>query len=295
MPAHHRKRRILMESLESRRLLASDFQNPRDSFDVNDDHSTTLLDVLTVINYLSRSGSHLPDLGPGETPERYWDANGDDRVTAGDALQILNHCQRSDHGQDHDPGGSGVIFVSADKHGQAGGIQFEREDIIAFDTDSQSWSMEFDGSNVGLSGADVNAFHFLSDHEILMAIDRSGRAELPGFGSVHVDPSDILKFTATSLGSQGELHVTASDPEGNETRLQYEEPSRPHFLTEIIDPLGRSGLRSEYDDSGRLIHMIDAGGQVVELIHDPNNFVETVKDQLGNPTTYEYDSDLATC
>ena len=84
--------------------------------------------------------------------------------------------------------------------------------------------------------------------------------------------------------------VAAIDREGNSTTFVYDEPSRSHFLTAVVDPLGRTGVRSEYDDQGRLVKMIDANGKQVELLHDPDNFTETVKDQLGNPTIYEYDS-----
>ena len=83
--------------------------------------------------------------------------------------------------------------------------------------------------------------------------------------------------------------VSVTDRLGNVTRLQYDAP-RPHYLTEVIDPLGRTGVRSEYDDKGRLVTMLDAAGNSVQLVHDPDNFVETVVDQLGNPTTYEYDT-----
>ena len=35
---------------------------------------------------------------------------------------------------------------------------------------------------------------------------------------------------------------------------------RAHFLTNIIDPFGRSALRLEYDDTGRLVTVRDANG-----------------------------------
>ena len=57
----------------------------------------------------------------------------------------------------------------------------------------------------------------------------------------------------------------------------------------MIDPLGRSGVRGEYDEQGRLVKLIDADGQEIRLVHDPDNSTETVYDQLGNPTIYEYD------
>ncbi|MCS7469110.1 putative Ig domain-containing protein [Stieleria sp. ICT_E10.1] len=83
--------------------------------------------------------------------------------------------------------------------------------------------------------------------------------------------------------------VAVTDRENNTTTFKYEQPTRPHYLTEIVDPLGRTGIRSEYDDLGRLVKMIDADDQSIELIHDPANFIDTVKNQLGHETTYEYD------
>jgi YD repeat-containing protein len=83
--------------------------------------------------------------------------------------------------------------------------------------------------------------------------------------------------------------VAVTDAEGNVTQFIYNEPRRVHFLTEVIDPLGRSGVRTEYDDQGRLVTLIDADGNPVGLAHDPDNFIETITDAAGNTTTFEYD------
>ncbi len=83
--------------------------------------------------------------------------------------------------------------------------------------------------------------------------------------------------------------VAVTDRAGNETQFVYAQPGRPHYLTEVIDPLGQSGVRTEYDDQGRLIRLIDAAGNPVQLAHDPDNFLETVTDALGHSTTFEYD------
>ena len=102
-----------------------------------------------------------------------------------------------------------------------------------------------------------------------------------------VDPNgDRVQY---EYDANGDL-VSVTDREGNVTRMVYGEPSRPHYLTEVIDPLGRTGIRSEYDAEGRLVKMIDANGAEVSLIHDPDNFVETIENQLGYATTYEYDN-----
>jgi YD repeat-containing protein len=91
-----------------------------------------------------------------------------------------------------------------------------------------------------------------------------------------------------SYDARGDL-VSVTDREGNVTRFVYRaDPA--HYLEQVVDPLGRTGVRSVYDDQGRLVRMVDASGKTVELIHDPDHFTETVKDQLGNPTVYEYDN-----
>jgi RHS repeat-associated protein len=110
------------------------------------------------------------------------------------------------------------------------------------------------------------------------------------------DPGGRITAVADPAGNRvryaydaaGDL-VSVTDREGNQTRFVYDLPGRPHYLTEVIDPLGRSGVRTEYDDRGRLVTLIDAAGKRVELAHDPANSLETVRDALGNPTIFEYD------
>ncbi|MCA9219106.1 MAG: hypothetical protein KDA71_02200, partial [Planctomycetales bacterium] len=47
----------LFETLEDRRMLASDFQNPRNRHDVNADRQVSPIDALLVINQLNATGS----------------------------------------------------------------------------------------------------------------------------------------------------------------------------------------------------------------------------------------------
>jgi RHS repeat-associated protein len=83
--------------------------------------------------------------------------------------------------------------------------------------------------------------------------------------------------------------VGVTDREDNTTEFVYDADDRPHYLEEIIDPLGRSGVKTEYDDKGRLQRMLDVNGEAVELVYDPDNSTQTVLDVFGNPTTYVYD------
>jgi RHS repeat-associated protein len=83
--------------------------------------------------------------------------------------------------------------------------------------------------------------------------------------------------------------VTVTDRSNNTTQFVYLS-SPAHYLNQVIDPLGRTGVRTDYDAQGRLTQMIDAAGKSVQLSYDPTHSLQTTKDQLGNTTTYEYDA-----
>ena len=83
--------------------------------------------------------------------------------------------------------------------------------------------------------------------------------------------------------------IGVTDREDNTTTFEYEEPTRVHFLTGIDDPLGRDVVRNEYDELGRLKRILDVNGEAVELVYDPDNSTQTVKDVFGYETFYEYD------
>lgn len=92
--------------------------------------------------------------------------------------------------------GSDVIYLSSTSNGKVGGIAFNDEDILAYNTLTKAWSIYFDGSDVGITG-DVNAFALMPDGSLLLSLDAP--ASLSGVGSV--DDSDIVRFTPTSLGA----------------------------------------------------------------------------------------------
>jgi hypothetical protein len=91
---------------------------------------------------------------------------------------------------------SKTIYVSSSSGGNAGGVAFRDEDILAHDPGNGTWAMVFDGSDVGLR-KDVNGFLMLDDGSILLTFNVAFSA--PGLGTV--DDSDILQFFPTSLGS----------------------------------------------------------------------------------------------
>ncbi len=77
------------------------------------------------------------------------------------------------------------------------------EDIVAFDTGAGSYTLRFDGSDVGLTGTTLDGFCLLPDGDILMTfasvVSIPGLIAGPGGGST-VDDSDVVTFTPSSLG-----------------------------------------------------------------------------------------------
>jgi YD repeat-containing protein len=80
-----------------------------------------------------------------------------------------------------------------------------------------------------------------------------------------------------------------TDREQNTTQFKYY-TSRPHFMQEVIDPLGRSGLKVEYDEAGRMKRLIDPEGNPIELTYNPEESIQIIQDAYNFPTIYKYDS-----
>lgn len=84
-----RARRLLLESLEDRRVFSVDWRNPVDSIDVNSDGNVSPIDALLVINYLNSGDSR--SLPPEHDPSKsYVDVSGDQTASPLDALLVIN-------------------------------------------------------------------------------------------------------------------------------------------------------------------------------------------------------------
>ena len=98
-----------------------------------------------------------------------------------------------------------IIYVSSTSGGAIGSLSFRDEDILVYNTDTLSWAMYMDGSDIGLARTDVDAFAILNDGSLLLSI--SVATSIPPLGIV--DDSDIVRFIPTSIGSdtQGLLEI----------------------------------------------------------------------------------------
>ena len=104
-----------------------------------------------------------------------------------------------------------VLYISSSSDGEVDGIRFRDEDILAFDSVSQSWTLLIDGSDIGLGTTDINAFHWLTAGTLLFSVNEP--VELPGIGPV--DDSDVVRFIPETLGKETkgtfELFLTGAE------------------------------------------------------------------------------------
>lgn len=112
---------------------------------------------------------------------------------------------------DNDTSTDTILYLSLKNSATlSGGLTVENEDIVDFN--GTGFGLFFDGSDVGLSSASLDAFAVISADEILMSF-RSPET-IPGISGT-VEDSDIVKFTATGLGDTTsgtfELFLRGSD------------------------------------------------------------------------------------
>jgi RHS repeat-associated protein len=98
------------------------------------------------------------------------------------------------------------------------------------------------------------------------------------------DPNgNVLHYTYTGAGDL----ATFTDALRNVSTFSYD---NNHDLISYLDASGNQPIRSVYDDSGRLIQIIDAFGHITNLSHNPGANTETITDPLGHQTILVYDA-----
>jgi hypothetical protein len=93
-------------------------------------------------------------------------------------------------------GGGSPLYFSLFNAATVGGVAAADEDVVFFD--GSTFSLAFDGSDVGVAGLRIDAFSWVNATSLLLSFDQPGA--VPGIAGT-TDDSDIVLFTATSLGS----------------------------------------------------------------------------------------------
>ncbi len=93
-------------------------------------------------------------------------------------------------------GSSSALYLSSTTGGTVGGVAFANEDIIVHNRSNGVWSLFFDGSDVGLSAANLDAFSLQTDGSLLLSLAQP--FTVTGLGLV--DDSDLIRFVPTTIG-----------------------------------------------------------------------------------------------
>jgi hypothetical protein len=119
--------------------------------------------------------------------------------TGSEAMAVAHFAPDSGDGGGDDGGNDDltVFYISLTNKGTVDGIRYSDEDVLAFSTLRQQWTLLIDGSDIGLGPTGINAFHWLPDGTMLLSVNKP--VSLPGLGTV--DDSDIVRFIPETLGA----------------------------------------------------------------------------------------------
>ncbi len=161
----------------------------------------------------------------------------------------------------------------------------------------------YNPSEYTLTKADGTVYH-LHDQNGILRIDYTNGTQLTfdADGIYHSNGETVQ----ISRDAQGRV-TSITDPSGRKVTYQYNENGdlkqvtdisgetvsftydASHYLLTITDPRGITVSRNEYDDTGRLIAVIDAAGNRTEFVHCLEAKTEVVTNRLGYSTIYTYD------
>jgi RHS repeat-associated protein len=185
-----------------------------------------------------------------------------------------------------DADGSVYDFTTGEAYNPASGLfggsyLLTTKDGIAYNIDGTT------GLLTEVSDTKDNTLTF-SDSGITSSAGTKVIFERDALGRIATIVDPIGNRIAYQYDPSGNL-VAVTDRTGNTTQFDY--LSTPaHYLDKVIDPLGRTGVRTNYDADGRLVKVIDASGNPVQIAYDPTHSLQTITDQLGNQVIQEYDA-----
>jgi len=160
-----------------------------------------------------------------------------------------------------------------------GGYRLSTKDGVKYQIDGASGKMssatDVNGNSLSFSDSGI-----LSTNGTGIRIQRNAQERI----STIMDPDGNTARYAYS--GSGNL-MSTRDREGNETKLEYLAAS--HALNKIVDPLGRTGIRVEYDTSGKLVKAQGSDGAETRFTYNTDSSLILATDALGRTTTTEYD------
>ena len=107
-----------------------------------------------------------------------------------------------------------VFALSTTSAATLGGLTFQDEDVVLYDTELDTASLIFDGSSVFTGNEDVNAFHILSDGRFLISTDQDAEIGALSFEDediVLIDYDIGIGVTSASIFLDGDATFTGEE------------------------------------------------------------------------------------
>ena len=134
------------------------------------------------------------------------------------------------------------------------------------------------------NGAPTRSISFERDSEGRITAIRDPLAGVSGYPAVKY-------FYGGASGNLLEVHKLVDRATGAylTNKYFYHDANHPHYLTSMEDARGIQVARQLYDDSGKLIGIVDASGRTNSFSYNLTSKTQVITDRLGNPTTYQFD------
>lgn len=158
----------------------------------------------------------------------------------------------------HPMGDGDVVYISgALAQTVAGGVPYQANDILAYDTRTSSWSLLLDGATVGLpASANINAFVRAAP---FIAMSFSAPTDVPGVGTVQ--PEDVVAYNTNTgnflwLVDGSDVNLTGGD--GGIDALGASADGR--LLVSTGEPVQYDGVNTADDEDVLVFDLIQWGG-----------------------------------
>lgn len=216
------------------------------------------------------------DASPG-TPMNQFDFPGFVLTTRDGTQYTLTRQDLGEHFMDN--GGEGY-YVQAYGDLSLSQITERNGDTIAINPSSVIYTATNGATRqVVFQRNDDNLITSISDPD---GLDASNNPSGPPAVQYEYDANDNLVSVLNLVDRSGAgTYVTNS--------FSYTNVNFPHYITGIYNANGTQVAKNFYDDSGKLVAVQDANGNLTQFINNPTNNMEVIIDRLGYTNTYVYD------
>ncbi|MBK8012783.1 MAG: LruC domain-containing protein [Deltaproteobacteria bacterium] len=162
---------------------------------------------------------------------------------------------------------------------------YEVESVRLTTPDGRRVSLTRSGGTYAMSEPNGNQLT-IDDDGVRHSSGKEIRFERDAEGRIIEVRDPLGQVTTYAYDAHGDL-VSVTDPTGAAATYRYDDA---HYLLEARDATGRTMRHYEYDESGRVVAVVDGRGNRTEFTRDLDARREIVMDALGGLTTYLYDA-----